>query len=119
MNRIVAKHLINDEIKGYKLQRDNEIFNKTRFYETVETFRINSANIAMLPAILPAEIILAGLYGISLGVVAYECEKFYDPITKKIDKLKAFKKSIFTTGVVDDMTDDEFEQLTNIKVYTK
>ncbi len=113
MNKDEARSIIKSNIKAYRLQRNNEVYNNSGIKSIVEVFRIHYPNIAMLP-----DNILAAGAGIALlAGTLYAHQITVHPLTKKISKLRDLDSSISTTDLVKDITADEFEEIARVKVY--
>ena len=76
-----AVKMVNNEIKSYRLQRSNAVYNSMSLGPIAEAFRINMPNIAMLsePIIGIGTIIaLVGALGIGYWLGCKVHDKFFD-----------------------------------------
>ena len=105
MEKNIAKSIINDNIKTYKLLRNNEIYNNMRLNSVAEAFRVNSLNIATLP---DTAISIGYAVSLLIGTIYLE-QLLVHPITKVIDRLRKLEDSVSTTSLVKNMTEEEFE----------
>lgn len=114
MEKKAAINYVNDKIRGYKLQRDNTLYNNTGLHPLVEAFRVNLNNIVMFPE--PLILVGSGLALIT-GTIFFQ-ELMVHPLTKRIKKLKELRSAIKHSDYSEDITIDELDEFTQVKTYS-
>ena len=114
MEKKAAIELVNNKIRGYKLQRDNTVYTDMCLNPLVETFRINSSNIVMFPEPV---ILIGSTIALITGTIFFQ-ELMTHPLTKQIKKLKELKSTIQHSNYCEDITTDELDEFTQVKTYS-
>lgn len=123
MNIVDAKKCVKTSIKGYKLQRNNEVFNNGKYYSPVSvinTYNLFSPNIAMLLS-SPKIATIVGAFGIA-SLVSFSEKIVNHPLSYYINVLKN-TESLLNCGCnnLSHLTEEKFEEKTleSISRYVK
>lgn len=107
MNINESKNALKSNIKGYKLQRTNEIYESLGFNYLFNACQTFSTNIPIIPrdVLLLGTTFLAYLYGF-----LYISYKRSHALTSEIDRLEKLKKNLKNVNPYQNISREKFEE---------
>lgn len=109
MNLVETKNCVKENIKGYKLQRTNDVLGKFGLHNTLSIYTSFASSIAMLPAFSLPSLVMG--CGIAAGSLLIASKYNNHDLTEEIDYLENVKADL-SIGVnnYENVSKEEFEK---------
>ncbi len=103
MERKEAKNCINECIKGYKIERNTDVFKSFGLGPIVNTYQLFASNFASLPQ----DTLTHGILFAALGFTVYENCKLGHSLTDEINTLKRLRNNLKDENELINIMDEE------------
>ena len=107
MNVKEAKKVIKENIRGYKLQRTNDIYNELGIDPIIRAYNVFQANI---PAIQKEALMLSALLLLSIYGLSYINAKNNHVLTDEIERLLLIDGNLENNNLLENVSKEEFEE---------